>query len=87
MIKDIYIYIESMKFKKEKHLLEREPEYALIYDRLLKDEKYWRNNGQYFMARECQRRAYNLLNDNIKEYLDYRKTEDLYCPTKKNKFI
>ena len=77
MIKDIYIYIESMKFKKEKHLLEREPEYALIYDRLLKDEKYWRNNGQYFMARECQRRAYNLLNDNIKEYLDYRKTEDL----------
>ena len=68
----------------KEHLFTKEPEYLIKYLDMLKQEKYWRNNGQYFMAKECERRASYLQNENIGAYESYRKTEELYCPTKKS---
>ena len=72
-----------MKYRTKKHLFETDPEYLMKYLDVLKEEKYWRNNGQYFMAKECERRAICLQKENIGSYESYRKTEELYCPTKK----
>lgn len=72
-----------MKYKTKKHLFETNPEYLMKYLDMLKEEKYWRNNGQYYMAKECERRAICLQKENIGSYESYRKTEELYCPTKK----
>ena len=35
------------------------------------------------MARECDRRAKCLLNENITDYDKITHTEELYCPTRK----
>ena len=69
---------------RKKHLFETNPEYLILYLDMLKQEKYWRTQGQYYMARECQRRAINLKNEKIDEYNSYLKTENLYCPTRKS---
>ena len=66
------------------HLFTTNPEYLLFYLDMIKQEKYWRTQGQYYMARECQKRAYNLIHGNINEYNNYLKTENLYCPTRKS---
>jgi hypothetical protein len=76
-----------MKHKRNIHLFETNPEYVILYQELLKNENYWRNSGQYFMARECGRRAKCLLNENIDDYKKVTHTEDLYCPTKKMKCV
>ena len=76
-----------MKHKRNIHLFETNPEYVILYQELLKNENYWRNSGQYFMARECERRAKCLLNENIDDYNKVTHTEDLYCPTKKMKCV
>lgn len=70
----------------KKHLFETDPNYLILYLDMLKQEKYWRTQGQYYMARECQRRAFNLRSEKIDEYNSYLKTESLYCPTKKSPF-
>ena len=72
-----------MKYKRKLHLFEVHPEYLLIYQGLLKDERIWSNSGQYYMARECDRRAKCLLNENITDYDKITHTEELYCPTRK----
>jgi len=73
-----------MKRKIKIHLFETNPEYGLIYQNLLKQERLWMNSGQYFMAKECQGRAARLLNEDISEIHIVIPTERLYCPTKKN---
>ena len=72
---------------KKVHLFEKEPLYLVKYLDMIKQEEYWRNSGQYFMARECERRAKCLLNENIDDYKKVTHTEDLYCPTKKMKCV
>jgi len=72
------------KRKKTVHYFEKNPEYLLLYLDMLKQERYWRGQGQYYMARECQGRAAHLVNEKISEYNSYTKTENLYCPTKKS---
>ena len=76
-----------MKFVRKKHLFENDIQYLILYNELLKTERYWRNNGQYFMAKECERRAKCLLNENIEDYNKITHTEDLYCPTRKMKCV
>ena len=73
-----------MRKQQKKHLFETKPEYVLKYLDMLKQETYWRNNGQYFMAKECERRAKCLESENIGGYESYRKTEELYCDTRKS---
>jgi len=72
------------KRNNKKHLFETNPEYLILYLDMLKQERCWRTQGQYYMARECQRRASNLKNEKINDYNSYQKTENLYCPTKKS---
>lgn len=71
------------QYSSKKHLFDTNPEYLLKYLDMIKQEKYWRNNGQYFMAKECERRASCLEKENIGGYESYRKTEELYCDTRK----
>ena len=54
---------------RSKHVIETEFEITKLYLDLLKNEKYWRNNGQYFIAKQYELKAKLLLG--------------LYCPTKK----
>ena len=75
---------QRKKYSSKKHLFDTDPEYLLKYVDMIKQEKYWRNNGQYFMAKECERRASCLEKENIGGYESYRKTEELYCDTKKS---
>lgn len=72
------------QYKRKKHLFDTQPEYVIKYMELKKAEVYWRNNGQYFMAKECERRAKCLEAENIGGYESYRKTEELYCDTRKS---
>jgi hypothetical protein len=72
-----------MKRQIKIHLFQTNPEYDRIYQDLLKQERVWRSTGQYFMAKECERRAARLLNEDISEIQIVIPTERLYCPTKK----
>ena len=75
-----------MGYKRQKHILETDTESMFIYSSLLKNEKYWRNNGQYYIAKEYELRAKLLLNGNKEGALSPVKTEGKYCPTKKINF-
>tara|TARA_B110000902_G_scaffold211688_1_gene242517 strand:+ start:85 stop:324 length:240 start_codon:yes stop_codon:yes gene_type:complete len=70
-------------FKKEPHFFLKEPEYLLQYLELIKNEKYWRNSGQYHMAKECERRAKCLLNKDMIGFLSVEHSEHLLYPIKK----
>jgi len=72
-----------MKRQIKIHLFQTNPEYEIIYNDLLKQGGFWRSSGQYFMARECFRKASLLLNENLSEINKVTPTEQLYCPTKK----
>jgi hypothetical protein len=72
-----------MRRKIKIHLFETNPEYNLIYQNLLKQERVWASTGQYFMAKEYERRAARLLNEDISEINKPIPTESLHCPTKK----
>jgi len=67
-----------MKFKKEPHYFTKEPKYLILYNELIKNESFWRNSGQYFMARECNRRAKCLLDGNKEGYQQVIHSEDLF---------
>ena len=41
----------------KKHFLETDSQSMLLYQNLLKNEKYWRNSGQYYLAKEYEKRA------------------------------
>ena len=71
------------QFKNETHFFLKEPEYLLKYLELIKNENYWRNSGQYHMAKECERRAKCLLNNDMNGYMNVVHSEKLFFPTKK----
>ena len=70
--------------RREKNFLETDFDSMLLYQNLLKNETYWRNNGQYFIAKEYEKRAKLLLNGDIENASLVVKTEGLYCPTRKS---
>jgi hypothetical protein len=90
--RDRYIYHMNYRNKKKAiqksgpHLFETDPNMLIEYLQIQKEERVWRNSGQYYMARECQRRSLALLNENIADFKTHLKTESLYCPTKKCHF-
>mgnify|MGYP001163727679 CR=1 FL=1 len=73
-----------MKREIKKHLFETEPEYLIIYLDLLKQERIWRNTGQYYLAKVCLGRALQLLNGDITEAHKVVSSEGLYCPVRKD---
>ena len=66
-----------------KNILQTDFKMTKLYTDLLNNEKYWRNNGQYFIAKNYEIRSRLLLNGDIKGAQVPVKTETLYCPTKK----
>lgn len=64
-------------YKYGESFLEKNINYMLIYQELLKDERVWANTGQYWLAKEAGRRATCLLNGDVDGYLQWTKSEDL----------
>ena len=75
-----------MKRQRKIHLFETNPEYGIIHRDLLKQGRFWRGSGQYFMAQACFAKAAQLLSENTEGFDPVVKTEGLYCPTKKLNF-
>ena len=69
--------------KRKKHLMEVDLFYNLEYKRLLKEANIWNNTGQYWLGKECERRANAILNENIDEYKIENHSEKLFFKTKK----
>ena len=67
-----------MGYKREKHLMEKQPEYNLIYQRLLKEARVWNNSGQYWLGAESMRKAKQFLNGDISECNVPNKSENLF---------
>ena len=63
--------------------LQKNPEYHLIYMRLLKEARTWNGSGQYWLGSECSRRASCLLRGDVDGYKTETQSEDLFFPTKK----
>ena len=70
----------------KRHIMQDDYDLTLLYLDLLKREKYWRNSGQYYIARNYEMRAKSLLSGDIEGAKVPIKTEGLYCPTKKLNF-
>ena len=76
-----------MKKKREKHFLELNDNYHLIYKRLLKEADFWNNSGQYWLGKETYLRAVNLLNGDIDNYKKPIRSESLYFHKEKHSNI
>ena len=68
----------SKKNKRVKSFLELNDDYHIMYYRLLKEAKIWNGNGQYWLSKETENRAKNLLNGNLTEALKPIRSETLY---------
>ena len=73
-----------MKNKREKHFLEKNPEYIIIYYTLLKEARVWNSIGQYWLGRTSEIRAKYLLEGNVDEYKKIPRSESLFRKTKKS---
>ena len=69
--------------KREKHFLENNPEYIVIYYALLKEARVWNGSGQYWLGKESEKRAKYLLEGDIKGYEKVPKSEKLFYKTKR----
>ena len=67
----------------QKHIIQTDTNCGILYKELVKNERFWRNNGQYYLAREYENRIKLLLNNQIKEASKVVRTEGNYCPTRK----
>ena len=69
-----------MKQTIRKHFFELNPEYHLKYYELKKEFTLWNNSGQYWLAKEADRRAKCLLNGNIDDYYKQVHSHELSYP-------
>ena len=58
--------------------LEQNSEYLIAYHDLRKQEKIWQDQSQYWLSKECGRRADALLRGNIAEYQSQKHSDILY---------
>ena len=70
----------------KKHIIQTDIDCGLLYKELVQNERFWRNNGQYYLAREYENRIKLLLNSQIEEASKVVRTEGNYCPTRKLTF-
>ena len=73
----------NKNYVKEKHLMDIDTFYHIEYKRLVKQAKVWNDTGQYWLGKECERRANAILNENIEEYKLENHSEKLFFKTKK----
>ena len=67
-----------MPYKREPSFIELNPEYNIIYYQLLKDGRVWTSCGQYWLAKEANRRANALLTGDLDQYKIVKHSHDLY---------
>ena len=70
--------------QREKHFLELNDEYLLMYLDFLKQENIWNGMGQYWLAKESRKRALSLLNSDIDEAKKPIRSEIHYFHKDKN---
>jgi hypothetical protein len=64
--------------KREFSFIELNPEYAIIYHQLRKEARVWNSTSQYWLGRECERRADALLRGDLTNYKSVKHSETLY---------
>ena len=86
----IYIKHKKMPYthKKKKydegpHLFETNVYYFIQYNQLLRDMNVWNGSGQYWLGKECERRANCLLKNDIPGYEQVKHSDELFYKTKK----
>ena len=65
-------------YKRELTRIELNPEYNVIYHQLRKEARIWNSTGQYWLGRECSRRADALLRGDIGQYTTVKHSHELY---------
>jgi|APSaa5957512535_1039671.scaffolds.fasta_scaffold358529_1 hypothetical protein len=65
-------------YKRELTLIELNPEYNVIYQQLRKESRIWNSTGQYWLGKECNRRADALLRGDIGQYNTVKHSHELY---------
>lgn len=65
-------------YKRELTLIEVDPEYNVIYHQLRKEARIWNSAGQYWLGKECSRRAEALLRGDIEQYNAVKHSHELY---------
>jgi len=65
-------------YKRELTLIEVDPEYNVIYHQLRKEARIWNSTGQYWLGKECSRRAEALLRGDIEQYNAVKHSHELY---------
>ena len=69
--------------KPEKHFLEENIDYHIKYIELCKQARVWQNSSQYWLAKECEILATQLLNGSTEHVNVIVKTENNFYKTKK----
>ena len=72
-----------MQYKKKVHLFETNIECHRRYKELLKEATFWNSSGQYWLGRQTEILAEQLLNEDKSVVNNIIKTEDNFCKTKK----
>lgn len=70
-------------YKAEPNFLQTNPEYLRLYNELQKEMRTWDGMGQYWLAKEAERRSNALLQGNLDEYSKQRYSHELFHKTKK----
>ena len=69
--------------KPEKHFLEENIDYHIKYIELCKQARVWQNSSQYWLAKECEILATQLLNGSTEHVNVIFKTENNFYKKKK----
>ena len=72
-----------MKYTSKDNFLISNPEYNILYQNLLKEERVWNNSGQYWLGKEAEKKAIGLLNGNLEQAKVITKTEQFFYKTNK----
>ena len=72
-----------MAYKKEPHYFEKDPLACLNYNRLIKEARNWNNSGQYWLGRESEILAEQLLNGKEEAATKVVRSEQLFQKTKR----
>ena len=70
-------------YKAEPNFLQTNSEYLRLYNELQKEMRTWNGMGQYWLAKEAERRSNALLQGNLVEYMKKTHSNELFHKTKK----
>lgn len=77
------VNVSVMKYKQETHLFEIDSKSCQRYNELCKEARIWDNMGQYWLAKQTNLLAKQLLDGDASVVNDIVKSEDHFWKTKK----